>query len=119
MKKTTFLIVVISLSVLYMMGACTKDKLSEPEPSSPCDSVNVAYNPHTKAILDANCSYAGCHDGATTPPDLTAFSAMSAFDKERIIVRAVEQQTMPPTGALSSGLVDTLRCWHDNGFPEN
>jgi hypothetical protein len=67
-------------------------------------------------IIAANCAVSGCHDGSRSP-NLTSNSGIIG-SASRILART-SAGTMPPSGALSSNLVDQIECWVNDNAPDN
>lgn len=112
-------ILVFTVVVMQTFFACKSDELPLPVVSTICDSVIVNYNDTVKAILDTKCSVNGCH-GDIQSPLMTNYSE-ALNSSQRIIVRALDVQTMPPVGLpqLTEREKTILRCWSNKGFPEN
>jgi len=126
-KFFTLLFLFISLAI---MVSCSDD--DTPEVEGDCDSVTATYDDSVKAIVDATCAYAGCHNGSASnipeaSKDYTSYSAMKAtLDSGAFNSRALVSKNMPPssvpTGApteLSTAQIEILTCWHEAGYPEN
>ena len=96
-------------------SSCT-DKLPEPPL---CNTVEVTYNAHVEEILNANCELSGCHDG-NSQIDFGTYSSLDAARKDLIYQRVCVSFDMPELPhTISSGAVDSIRCWKESGFLEN
>lgn len=111
---------VFFLAICLQITACRTDQLPEPVVEEPefCDTIGATYNDAVKGIIDAKCAVSGCHNGSQ-PPLLTSFSGVDA-QTDRIDVRALTQQTMPPSSMpqLSNEEIDILNCWKNASYPE-
>jgi uncharacterized membrane protein len=104
--------------LLFQLSACRTDQLPEAVEPEFCDTIGATYNEEVKAIIDAKCASSGCHDG-TQPPRLdTYFDVNNQTD--RIDVRALTQQTMPPASRpqLTNEELDILNCWKNASYPQ-
>ena len=111
-----------ALALLFFINFsnCEKDKLPPPKPSE-CDSIPV-YVGQIQPIIDHNCSFAGCHDGTgAAPGDFTSYAGMeSRLNNGKIMDRAITIQDMPEAPfTMTLAHFDSLKCWLENGFPEN
>jgi hypothetical protein len=67
-------------------------------------------------IITENCYGSTCHNSGRSPDFTTPTNIIANAD--RILART-SAGTMPPTDALSSGLVDQIACWVNDNAPEN
>lgn len=123
MKYLPFILIFSALS-------CTTDVLPEPEPTV-CDGIMPSYEVDIRPILEASCSYSGCHLGGsnTTYADYGDLitSIESGVFRDRIITqRSDEVIGMPPNYApdnrpkdLTADEILLIECWLDAGYPEN
>jgi len=117
MKYTIKLIAILVIFTVYFMSSCT-DKLPEPqEPPLDCSTNTITYDDHVYGILESSCNTTACHDNSSQGA-FGAFSTLSASRKENIATRVVNG-SMPPGGNVSSAIIDTIRCWQENGYLEN
>jgi len=115
--------ITIYLIFVAIISSCTRDMVSEVE--NECGEV-ITYDDHIRQIVDANCSYSGCHaGGGAAPGDFTSYSGMSAyFSGGALESRAVISRDMPPSYAsgpteMSAENIDLFKCWIQEGYPEN
>jgi mono/diheme cytochrome c family protein len=107
MKKTTFFALMVAFSLL----SCSK-------PTVECDGSSPTYVTQVKAIFDANC--ASCHGTGSNKGDFSTYQkpkdvVNNGKFEEEVLVR----QSMPRGSKLASSQLNTLKCWLDNGAPEN
>ncbi len=103
-------ILVASIAVVLLMESCKKDKVQNVQ----CDGSNPTYTGQIRAIINANCTSSNCHPGFTTYAGLEGALQNGSFERE-----VLTNQTMPRNGSLSASELSKIRCWVDNGFPEN
>lgn len=96
----SFLIISISLF------ACKKKtKVS-------CNGTTPTYNSYVKSVVQNNC--VSCHSQYGTYSGLKSIVDNGSFESE-----VLKKQSMPQDGSLSSDELNTLKCWVENGAPEN
>lgn len=106
---------IIILVVLIMLDACRKS-----DPGT--HSCNVQYSSGIKPIISAKCGLPGCHAPGSTLPDLTNYDVLKIYADDSIVRQNVfELKIMPPAVAtpLTNQEKEKLKCWLDNGAPEN
>jgi hypothetical protein len=103
------------LSCFIHSAGCTYEKPRDLIPVA-CDTTALTYNEQLKPLIDQNCALPACHGGSQNPP-LTNYAQVSSRI-ERIRVRALVQQTMPPSGPLGSCSSQKISKWIERGFPE-
>ena len=113
----------IGIAVFFFAVAldtsCTynKEELLYPSSSS-CDTV-PSFRGSVKIIINNKCAISGCHDafasGGYTFQNYTQINSA----KNDIKLAVVIQKIMPLTGTITHAEIDQLRCWIDNGAPNN
>jgi uncharacterized membrane protein len=113
------LMLIFTVVLMQLFFACKSDELPAAIDTVDCDVVPANYNDSVKAILDSKCSFNGCHADNQSPIMTNYSEALNS--SQRIIVRALDVQTMPPAGLpqLTEREKSILRCWSNKGFPEN
>src|SRR4051812_10157398 len=114
MKKN----IILFLTVTLFTVSCTFEK-AKPLPVG-CTST-IFYVTDVKPIIDAKCATSGCHEPAGSGTgDFTDFAQLKAavdngtFKNDVFILK-----TMPQGGSLSEDELGKLRCWLDQGAPNN
>ncbi len=110
---------------LLLHSSCVSESL-DPDPALVCNTV-VTYDDQMAEIIDNSCAYVGCHDGGgDAPGDYTNFAVLSTNLNETFERRVVEEQNMPPEYApegspktLTADELNLMRCWIEDGYPEN
>ena len=80
---------------------------------------SATYTEHVGPIIDTNCIR--CH---TDPPQNGAPFSLEGYDNvvasaDRVIARAVDEETMPPGGPVLGEIdQEVLQLWLDQGTPE-
>jgi mono/diheme cytochrome c family protein len=107
MKKALFSVGLITISI----WSCKKATVE-------CDGSTPTYTSEVKTILDANC--ASCHGAGSTKGDYSTYQKLKVvvdngkFEREVII-----NQSMPRGGKMEMSQLSKLKCWLENGAPEN
>jgi len=121
MKKTTYLVAILLLTVVWALSSCTADKLPEVvENTTLCDSVTITFDAHVKPMLDKGCNYSGCHDG-NNQLGIETYGSMDAARRDYVHER-IQDGSMPPSYVslqLTSAERDSIDCWKKGGYPEN
>ena len=114
-----FLSIVIFFSVFALFG-CSKDDEKETLTVA-CDGSNLVYNSGISAIINSNCNASGCHNSGSSHGDFTTYSGLQGFTTNGSFNnRVINLQDMPQGSAtLTQSQLNKLKCWVDNGFPEN
>lgn len=131
MRKSQF-IPLILLCLLFGLSSCTFNNIEEdlvpPTSADPCDSITVSFATDIVPILTSSCSGASlgqCHGAASPRGDFTGYTGTKAkVDGGQFENRVLELKDMPPgfsTGpkSLSAAQMDTIRCWLNDGAPDN
>ncbi|HAD14404.1 MAG TPA: hypothetical protein DCF33_18435 [Saprospirales bacterium] len=108
MKRTAFLLA--GLALMMVLDSCRKDKAENIE----CDGSNPTYDGQIRAIINSNCASNSCHPGYSSYEGLEGILQNGRFEREVLI-----DQTMPRNGNLSAGELSKIKCWVENGFPED
>ncbi len=129
MCKTTFAFALFTLTLLFAATSCGKDNDKVDYAAlADCSAIVAADNTYTnsiKAILDASCATAGCHNAVTASAgvDLTTYAkAKTAFENKEALCSIHHGsgcKPMPNVGAqLSNALINQIDCWAKNGYAE-
>jgi len=103
------------------MISCGSD---DPVEDFDCNTVDATYDGDVKAIIDG-CAIPSCHGGIDTSiPEVnrnyTTYAGLNSATSSGLLVqRVINQENMPPAGALPQSQLDLLQCWADAGYPEN
>jgi uncharacterized membrane protein len=107
----------IGLLILSIVGCYNdKEELLYPNANAnDCSNPSIQKGPKfsaVQAVVQANC--VSCHNSGGTFPDFS--NACNIVEKwSRIKVRCVDQQTMPPTGALNQTNQQLIVDWVNAG----
>ena len=131
---------ILCLLLITMAVACTNDELPPSETPEFCmDIPTPTYDVDVKGIMDASCSYIGCHVGGGIGPghydhydglktyletgdNLTTFKSRVVGDlKDDPISGMPPNQSVYPESKkddLTPEELEIIECWLDAGYPE-
>ncbi len=108
-----------TLLVFLFAGACKK-KDDDPLANVDCSQVASAYNANIKPITSGNCVSSGCHNAGSANGDFTTYAGLKAkADNGSLNKRVLEAKSMPPSGPLPIDDLKKIKCWLNNGAPNN
>jgi uncharacterized membrane protein len=116
-------IIVLAVSLISFSG-CYYDKAELLYPNSnatiDCGLITSKFTADIQPIIQQKCATSGCHDSnsAAGGSVLLTYSQISSA-KDRIMVRAITDKTMPPSGALSIDEISKIKCWITAGALNN
>lgn len=106
------LLALFVLSLVISLTACKKDPVD--------DCADVTYSQTIAPIIAASCATAGCHAAGATIGDFTTHAGIAAeATAGHLKHEVIDDQTMPPSGALSTAKQDQILCWINAGAPNN
>jgi hypothetical protein len=113
---------IIIFCALFGVG-CTyeKDELLNPPDNNQntCSGVPASFSADILPIIVTKCRIPSCHNAAASGGHFfQSFDDVYAA-KDRIHLRVVIQKSMPPSGPLPQAEIDKLKCWIENGAPNN
>jgi len=113
-------ILLLSFVVVF---SCSKDD-EEPDPGlvAPiCDGSNLTYNSGISTIINSNCTASNCHGSGSPQGAFTTYAGMQGvISSGAFNTRVLVNQDMPRGSAiLTADQLNKLKCWVNNGFPEN
>ncbi len=114
------LLLLLSVTSLLGLSACYYDN-EEDLYGTECDTTAVSFADDIWPIIETNCQ-TGCHapGGSATGHIFTDHaSVLAKVTNNSLMLRVVEQRTMPPTGELTDCQVDRVAAWILNGAPDN
>jgi uncharacterized membrane protein len=107
--------IVVVFSIVFI--SCSKgdsDDESTPPPSASCSGTPGPLFTAVKNMMQANCQ--SCHNNSIANGGMNwTVDCNIVANKDRIKIRAVEQGTMPPTGALPQSEKDKITAWINAG----
>jgi hypothetical protein len=100
---------------LMLLIACKK---GDNKHIAECDGSAPTYVSDVQAIITANCN--GCHGSGSSHGDFSTYAGLSTVTTNgKFQQKVLDDQSMPTSGPLNSSDLDKLKCWVENGFPEN
>ena len=116
------LIFSFSISIMSLFTSCLKDKTS---PIGDC-LTEVSYSSDIRPIIESSCKTGlgggtGCHDAWIDNYDpIKSYLDANTWQNEVLV-----EKTMPlipndfGIDSLSNDEIQTMKCWIDQGYPEN
>lgn len=99
----------------FCLFSCSKD-----DEAIECDGSNLTYNSGISSIINSNCNASGCHGNASSNGDFTSYANLQGvINNGRFNNRVLITKDMPQGSSLTDGQLSQIKCWADNGFPEN
>ncbi|MFT3682143.1 MAG: hypothetical protein QM791_17850 [Ferruginibacter sp.] len=118
--KQCLFIMIITAGTLYT--SCTYDKQELLEPGPPvgaCDTIPAKFSADINPIIQSRCATYECHD-LTNSGGYTFFEYADVKGAlEAIQQQVIVQKTMPQDGPLSQTDIDKIKCWIEDGAPNN
>ncbi len=134
MSQTKFLLLFTFLLSGLLIVACGDDTNDTPNPNAnstyteaaDCTSNNPTYTNDIKAILDANCATAGCHNATTASSgiDLSDYNGSASAVNTSSFLCSIHHgdgdcSHMPQGGPkMSDANITAITCWVKNGMPQ-
>jgi uncharacterized membrane protein len=122
----------LSFIVSVSLTSCYYDTEEELYPDSGsvvCDTISVSYANDIVPIMNAKCSYSGCHAGtnAAAGIPLETYAGVKEYldtDKARFISSIIwdGNASNMPKGASTKMIdcnINTIRAWINVGYPNN
>jgi uncharacterized membrane protein len=120
--KIKIITTVSLLIMITLVQSCTynKEELLYPGSTLPpsCDSI-PSFQSSIKNIIINKCAISGCHDAFASGGYIFQNYAQISGAKDNIKAAAVVQKIMPLSGTLEPSEINQLRCWIENGAPNN
>jgi hypothetical protein len=111
---------IISLQILS--SSCTKTKAKMQEPPAPVETCAPHYLTEIRPFIISRCAVSNCHVANFPFGNFDSYDDLKKrIDNGRLQTLVFEQKLMPPPGAiqLTEQELSLLKCWMDNGAPEN
>jgi len=113
MRRTKLFFLVFLLALTWL--SCDKD-LDKVD----CTNVPASYNDHIKPLVTTNCALPGCHAAGSSNGDYTTYAGLKAVaDNGKLEDRVIHDRDMPPGQPLSLDDRKKIKCWLNNGAPNN
>ena len=79
-----------------------------------CDGTNSTYNGNMQALINSNCTNAGCHPNYATYNGIKSVLNDGSFKNH-----VISNKDMPRGSSLSTSDLNKIQCWIDAGYPQN
>lgn len=111
--KVSVTLLLLTFYVVALFYACKKTKNTDEA---------CSYATDIKPLIARTCAHTGCHGAGSTVADFTQYAELKKrADNGRIRTNVFELAIMPPPGQepLTTQDKENLKCWLDNGAPNN
>ncbi len=105
------------IAVVFCLS-CTKDIGYIPF----CDKTPSNYNTVLKPVILQKCSQGYCHHDGAFMGDFTTYAGLKEkIDKGTFKLQVFDNKVMPPSFSeqLTDDELKKIKCWLDDGAPEN
>lgn len=108
-------------AAITLVISCTyNDKDEVTAPVDICDTTPASFAADVQPIIQTNCAKSGCHANSSAAGGVVLETYEQISGKAgRINQRALIEKTMPPTGPLATAQINIIKCWIENGTPNN
>lgn len=114
MKKILFSIPFLALLIL-LLPSCGED-----EAPVTIDCTTVTYSGTIKALVNSNCSDSNCHGAGAPNGDYTTYDNIKGVATDgKMNSEVVVQKSMPIGSNLTDTEIAQVKCWLDDGAPNN
>ena len=131
MNKITSRSFLLAMLALFFANSCVSDELPPTDNMVDCTGEQPTYETNIRNIIDNSCAYSGCHlDSA--PGNYSNFTGLrlaiesGTFSQRVFTIKDDPVLGMPPNNApagrprdLTADELNLLRCWIQDGYPEN
>lgn len=113
----------LMLAITVFIPGCYYDKeeLLYPGSNTPvdCTTINAKFAADVLPLISSKCATSGCHDATASGGLIFQNYAQINSAKDRINTRAVVEKTMPAAAPLQPAEINIIKCWIENGAPNN
>jgi len=116
MKKFSLIAFLVFLTLITFQ-TCKKDDLKNLD----CSTVPATYSANIKTLVSNTCATSGgCHAAGSANGDFTMYAGLKAVANSGALEKeTITQKSMPPSGGLSLDDRKKIKCWLNNGSPNN
>lgn len=112
----TKLVLFSTCVVIIALSSCKKNSSNNVTPV--CDGSSPTYDVDVETIISGRCI--GCHGSGSSNGDMSTYAKLSNYTTNGDFEKEVlTKQSMPTSGPLPESELNMLKCWVENGFPEN
>lgn len=113
--KTIFSFLVVGM-IAWLYLSCEKKEYRKLD----CSEHPHAFTADIKPIIDVSCAVVGCHVSGSANGDFTTYAGIRASVEGGNFEDAVlYDQDMPPSGPLPKSQRQAIKCWLEEGAPNN
>ncbi|MFL5754545.1 MAG: hypothetical protein ACJ76F_14120 [Bacteroidia bacterium] len=115
--RKTLSIILLFCSIIFLLSTCKKKNEFK---HLDCSKIDSKYSTAIKSIISSNCTLSGCHDGSSSASNLTTYDKVKPFvDNGQFNEQVIKTKAMPQNRSLSQDERNKIKCWLDDGGPNN
>ena len=115
MKRISILISSVFILIILLFITCKKNEFKNLD----CSTIDSKYSTSISGIISSSCTTAGCHNG-TSSFDLRTYSLVKPYiDNGKFNDEVINKKSMPKGKSLSQDELNKIKCWLDQGGPNN
>lgn len=116
-SKTLYLYPVMVICIVAItMEACKKDDYQDID----CNTINASFMSDINRIIRNNCIQSGCHNSGSLHGDFSNYAGVKGkVNNGSIEKRVLIKKDMPNSRPLSLDERKKIKCWLNNGAPQN
>jgi hypothetical protein len=112
-KNKLILLPFVFVSITFV--TCKKNEFKNLD----CSKIDSKYSTSISVIFSTNCTTSGCHNGSSIF-DLRTYNQIKPYiDNRDIYEEVIEKKSMPKGKSLSQDELNKIKCWLDQGGPNN
>jgi len=109
----------ISLSIVFatfmLFVTCKKNEFKNLD----CSTIDSKYSTSIAGIISGSCTTSGCHNGSSSF-DLKTYNQVKPYiDNGKFNDEVINKKSMPKGKSLSQDELNKIKCWLDQGGPNN
>ena len=115
MKTKSIVSVTIVIVTIMLFITCKKNEFKNLD----CSTIDSKYSTSIAGIISASCTTSGCHNGSSSF-DLRTYNQVKTYiDNGKFNDELINKKSMPKGKSLSQDELNKIKCWLDQGGPNN
>lgn len=115
---------IIVLLAVIIVTSCDSNTYEDIQADAPVEEVEITYDSHVKAIIEANCTNCHAPGGVASFRPLTTYGEVVMAVESHDLINRIQRQNgepglMPQTGRMPMDKIDRILEWAAEGLPEN
>ncbi len=115
MKIKSIISFSIIIATVILFITCKKKEFKNLD----CSTIDSKYSTSIAGIISASCTTSGCHNGSSSF-DLRTYNQVKTYiDNGKFNDEVINKKSMPKGKSLSQDELNKIKCWLDQGGPNN